>query len=712
MKSRIIVLKFLLFVFFISINYTLQSLERDYFYNGWSITEDQEPDYYSDGFGYYVYGSHELCKGCFRLLKRYTDEVDVSAIPTLKKEQTYNWPYSKLCCHCNQKPAFYSGYLHFLHDDSFPFLNRQIAYTKKYPNIQSYWPETSTKAEKINDFAVRSLKNLFESTKLSRVWIDEELFDHFITSSLELDYWDFKESFVYKSLASSAFRFSDYYMIFKRLICYSEQFFTESEAAKIETKIDKILDDLAVQFMDLYEESMALHPTEEISQEISFVNCLMHVGGLECKAGASLQCEENPKGLSEKFLLEAKKASKIEVENEGLSSKSSPLSKGKSGVPGWFISEHFLQMGTAYNDYLLHSLAVESLNEVIRLNPNEINAYIERAHAYFELNQLDLAIQDYQKAKQLNNVLPPLMGLINSTSYHLNSKDFNGYSVSFDGEILLPKGGLDYSTGFCVGAAKGGGVSLVEFVPSTFSCCRGILHGLWSFACSPVDVSKDVINTSYVLVEYLKSHTAKETLLVVVPEMKDLLEQWDNISDYDRGEKIGYIIGKYGVDILAPGAALSGVKKFRQFKRANTMLTLECSIASQEKKAKLLNQSAKHAAARQTAANAVKSGKIIPRNPNVIPHVMQKKHEWERVVKLTGNQQEDFVVVARFLEENKVMNPKYLVKETVVPVDNPASPLRHMRYEAAVQSEVIEAIFIRNIKTSEIHLIDAWVKKS
>src|SRR5690606_14711512 len=97
-KSRITILKLLLFTLLFSNYSSLQSLERDYFYNGWPITEDQEPDYYDDDdIGYYVYGSHELCKNCFRLLKRYTDEVDVSAIPVLKKEQTYNWPYSTLC---------------------------------------------------------------------------------------------------------------------------------------------------------------------------------------------------------------------------------------------------------------------------------------------------------------------------------------------------------------------------------------------------------------------------------------------------------------------------------------------------------------------------------------------------------------------------------------------------------------------------------------
>jgi anaerobic ribonucleoside-triphosphate reductase len=66
--------------------------------------------------------------------------------------------------------------------------------------------------------------------------------------------------------------------------------------------------------------------------------------------------------------------------------------------------------------------------------------------------------------------------------------------------------------------------------------------------------------------------------------------------------------------------------------------------------------------------------------------------------------------VARFLEENKILNKEYLKDSFHVPHNNPASPLRRLRYEATIQSEVVEAVLIKNIETSEIQLIDAWVR--
>jgi hypothetical protein len=56
------------------------------------------------------------------------------------------------------------------------------------------------------------------------------------------------------------------------------------------------------------------------------------------------------------------------------------------------------------------------------------------------------------------------------------------------------------------------------------------------------------------------------------------------------------------------------------------------------------------------------------------------------------------------------LDVKNLLEEIVVPLDNPVSPLRKMSYEAITHSEVVEAVFIKNVETSEVHLIDAWVK--
>lgn len=682
---------------------SLYSLERDYYYDGCPIEEDQEPDYIDDDDEeHYLYASNGLCKDCFRMLKRYMNELDVSIIPNLKERQTFYWPHETKCFYCRSNPAFYSGYLHFLHNDGFPFLKRQIDYTKKYPDAQSYWPETSTKAEKISEFTVRALKDLFSNTELKQVWIDRALFDDFITHSLEFDYWEYREDFAYKSLVSSAFRFSDYYVIFKKLGNFSEEQFPKSEVIKIENLLDKILDELAVQFAELYEESIALHPTEEILQEMSFINRLYDADQLKSEKQTSILCPYLTKFVSNRSLSEIKKSkliklkSVVELDHE----KDRPVFKSSFCQPDWFMAEYFLLNGTTFNDLMLHVKAVEFLNEAIRINPLEANAYVERAHAYFELDRIDLAVEDFKKAKELQNSRPPFKGFCGGIDCYANGEN----------KLMFSKDGVDYSSGFCIGILEGGGVSLVEFVPSTLSCCRGILHGLWSFTCSPVEVSKDIIDSSYLLMEYLETHTAKGILETFVPEIRDLCLNWSNLTDYERGEQVGYIIGKYGVDILAPGVAINGIKKFRHLKRANTMFTIECCVTSQSKRAKLLKQSAKHAVARQVVCDAVKNGKIIPRNANVMPHVMQKKHAWGRLVKLTGNQKEDFLTVRRILEENKILDKQFLRDFFHIPSNDPSSPLRYLRYEKQINGEVVVSAFVKNIETEEVYLIDAWVK--
>ncbi|MGA8165618.1 MAG: hypothetical protein WB791_11480 [Waddliaceae bacterium] len=160
--------KFILLFVILLTPFSIQAMQRDYYYDGWPIEDDQEPDYTDeDGEEHFVYASNELCKQCFGM-GIYTDKLDITVIPPLKKRHILNWPRRKSCSYCNGEP-FYCGYLHFMHKKAFPFLKKQINYTKKYPNYQAYWPETSVKAEKISNMAVKALENLFSETEPGNV---------------------------------------------------------------------------------------------------------------------------------------------------------------------------------------------------------------------------------------------------------------------------------------------------------------------------------------------------------------------------------------------------------------------------------------------------------------------------------------------------------------------------------------------------------------
>lgn len=685
-------MSFLIFITHPSVSY---SLERDYAYSGGYIGDGRYPeDEDEDGTYIYYYDSDELCyyhinEACFCCIPAgYRKEVDINTIPSVVEGG-----YGE-CAACYDR-AVYSGYLHFRYKEDYPFLKRQIEYSKKYPQYQSYWPETSVKAEKISDIAVILFEDLIDKTALKKIKNKSNLSNNFITDS-----WYFERlgSFTLpRSLSACCFRFTDFYIVCKDLEHFSSAYFSDKETALIQEKTCAILDRLSGMFLEMYNESLALHPTAEIQNEINFIS-LLYANDRDIKIGKGNGRVERAKHSSS-YLLNKFYESRPSQESEVkvVSGKQAPL-------PCWLIGDYWFYEGIRCNDLFLYSDAVTYLTAAIEKDPNNIEAYQERAHAYFELGNLELAIEDYKVAKQsLLNKKGKII-ITGQTEYYFCDGENDQESYVINPE---PKGMMDFSGGFCVGISKGGSDSLVEFVPSTWSCCKGILHGVWCFACSPKEVSGDVINTSYELVKFIKENTARECLEVVVPELKELCLNWDSLSDYDRGSKTGYIIGKYGVDILAPGAALKGIKKYQQLKRLNSMFTIECCVASQAKKAKILEASYKHSSARTIVVESVKSGKIVPRNANVIPHVMQEKHAWDKLIKISGNKTEDFARVSSLLEEAGIFSEKYLFETEKFH----NGKIIRSDYIKVINGYEVQACFETYTETNQTFIKDAWVVK-
>ena len=265
-----------------------------------------------------------------------------------------------------------------------------------------------------------------------------------------------------------------------------------------------------------------------------------------------------------------------------------------------------LQLAVSYNDQLLYGRAITALSSAITQfsswysAPNYLreargnkddsyyveaqrNAFAERALAYFETDQLALALKDYKAAKKLT--IQPLCPLITP--------------LRKGGCFYIPEHKIEFSRGLIAGTVAGARCSVEEFLPSLFGCCKGILNGLWAFACAPDEVSEEFMVAAYSVGEFVFTHRADETIQYLIPEIKELALSWNILDDYGRGEKIGYIIGKYGVDIFSSGALVKGVNKVRALKRANTMLTMERCTASKANVATIQKESAKMAAARE-----------------------------------------------------------------------------------------------------------------
>jgi tetratricopeptide (TPR) repeat protein len=612
------------------------------------------------------------------------------------------------CTSCYDS-SIYIGYLDVDFKKYLCHLKQQLEYSDQHANCDCLWPEYSQEAAQISDTAYLLFRDLISTTALSSLIEDENSQKELVENPC----WFLNKHGLTISFIAQQFRFSDYYHVCRDIENFAISKYEEREAAKIKDRLQDILEALYPKFFTLYISCYKKHPNSEIDQEIRFMKLLVNdISGLDTTvvSSKSIVCQpmtNSSYDLSEFIVANLQTANiPVELESKGILNRNPILKKSYAKSLALNVSasstvhsskavafspqsDIFLEQGTLLNDLLLYKEAIQVLTQAIQLNPSNRDAYIERAMAYFETNQLPLALKDYESAKKLTIVPPFKLG---------------SHKAMMMAAVYIPENKTEFSKGLVSGTVDGAKVSAVEFIPSIFSCCRGILNGLWAFVCSPIEVSQEMVNTAYAIGEFICSHSTEECFQCVVPELKELSLSWDKLNDNSRGQKIGFIIGKYGVDIFAPAGALKGMNKVRALKRANTMCTLESCAASQAKQAKILEESIKRAAIREKIiSDSIKSGKILVKNSNSQVHIMQPKHAWDKLVKISGNIEEDCKKVVKLLEDNKISMEKYRKNTTIRP--------EFTRYDHQMQINGFEvkAVFNKNPETGEIFLNDAWI---
>lgn len=207
-------------------------------------------------------------------------------------------------------------------------------------------------------------------------------------------------------------------------------------------------------------------------------------------------------------------------------------------------SDLYFQEGSAYAELGLYDKALKALTKSIEKDPGNKKVYLERAATYFELGKLDLAIEDF----------------INS-----------GYKTTpLDKESM----DWDFAAGLLLGTGTGIQKGAYDFIPSILSSANGLSHGLWSLITSPIECSKEIVQTAKDVVQVLMNYQFIDTLTAIIPEIKELIEN-NNLSNFKKGEVFGYIIGKYGIDAMAIGGSLKAVDTLNALRKANSILTLE-----------------------------------------------------------------------------------------------------------------------------------------
>jgi len=243
-------------------------------------------------------------------------------------------------------------------------------------------------------------------------------------------------------------------------------------------------------------------------------------------------------------------------------------------------SDLYLQEGKTYVELGLYDKAVEELSKAIKIDPDNKEAYFERALAYFELGNFDLSLSDY-----LTSGIKPK-------------------PISEESDMFL------FSLSLTKGIIKGGVQGFFEFIPSLLSSIHGLGHGLWAFSNDPINVSVEFAKSAQACISFINTHTLKENFKKLVPEIRELIEKWKDFDQRKRGEMIGHIIGKYGVDIFATVGIAKGIKAYRNLKRANSLMTLEALSLSKANKALIEAEALRKKALRQQMLKFIKSGDL------------------------------------------------------------------------------------------------------
>jgi hypothetical protein len=148
--------------------------------------------------------------------------------------------------------------------------------------------------------------------------------------------------------------------------------------------------------------------------------------------------------------------------------------------------------------------------------------------------------------------------------------------------------GLGITAGIVIGAKD----SAFEFIPTLLGTAQGLGAGVWALVKNPVTTSHEFIDAATQCIDYIRSHSTFELIQDMVPEMRELMQNYEQLDDFEKGKLIGHAIGKYGLDIFLAKQSITFIKSYQNLKRANKALTLD-ALASSGKAQTILTETEK-----------------------------------------------------------------------------------------------------------------------
>lgn len=380
---------------------------------------------------------------------------------------------------------------------------------------------------------------------------------------------------------------------------------------------------------EIVENAEALQPN--IDQQISdFKECILNEGLLD----SELPFEENARILGQAWAYQnsddiLQQSSKLYQELTAMNSSDQPgNTKGAIDLafapndnntffPNYASGKDFKEnvyewRGERALELKYYDQAISDFNKAINLNPDNNDTYLNRATAYLESGDYENSVYDYEYYQAKN-------------------------SSSFDKAV-------DFTAGFAKGFANGvqeSGKQLGEFAINT------VLH--------PIDTATEIGQGFYTLSKLAATQQWDSISQLLVPEARELAKNWNNLSDKEKGELAGKIVGKYGTDLLLPGAAtkiasksVSEIKDLaaacKSFQNAEKTLAFESACESGTKVGETLRMTAEEIKIANNKIKALEAnGSIstIPLNKGstgrTLPNSLQEKFAMEQAIATPGN---------------------------------------------------------------------------
>lgn len=170
-------------------------------------------------------------------------------------------------------------------------------------------------------------------------------------------------------------------------------------------------------------------------------------------------------------------------------------------------------------DHGYHEQAILDFGKVIAANPTNPLPYLERGAAYFSLKDYDRSLEDYHNFVSQTKTTQPLS---------------------------IP----DFSYGFAKGLPKG-----------IYDSGSGLFLFASDLIQHPINTGAQMWDALTLLSNLAKTEQWDTLSEALAPEVHQLVKEWDSLPSDKKGELTGYAFGKYGADILLPGAIAKAVSK-------------------------------------------------------------------------------------------------------------------------------------------------------